>query len=61
MKNMKPYIQYLISTIFVFVALLNATQADDKPDLMLAQVYHSGIDVQHYWVSSRRLHKRSAM
>ena len=51
-KLASPPVKYLA---FVFLSTLafSAAMANDKPQLMLAEVYQPGIDVREYWVSEK--------
>ena len=39
--------------IFIDVLSLTVARANDNPDIMLAEIYRQGIDVNQYWVSEK--------
>ena len=42
-----------LTIFFIGVLSLSGALADDKPELMLAEIYHQGIDVSQYWTSEK--------
>ena len=49
-------IKFLIAVMFILIGVLGNplyAKGSSKPALMLANVYHEGIDLDQYWVSEK--------